>query len=423
MNQLISAWLICFATIFPIASFASTPLPKLQNLAPALKTQNPRLKQIYNDALKNLDQQFTRSSDGTIYVSTGDIKAEWLRDSSVQVRPFLFFAKSNRQAAELVKGVIIRQARYILLDPYANAFYENYTIHERKFELDSLTNPILLAWTYWKVTGDSTVFTPEVWSAFKLAVRTMINEQDHARNSKYTHPHLSNNPTAVTGLIWTGFRPSDDRCKYNYLIPAEAMAAQALRALIEISATVMRDKETTATATKLEKEVSAAIAKYGVARTRDGETVYAYEVDGLGHAIAMDDANLPSLMSLPIYGYLDAKDPLYQTTRARSLTTKNPFYFAGEVLAGIGSPHTPRDMVWPLSLLAQAMTSTTSADFDIAIRNLIRSSYGTSGLHESVHVNNPAKFTRADFGWPNAMFIELALTKWNSFKELPKVER
>lgn len=423
MLKRFGSWLLIVAILNPLSAFASLPLPRLQDLAPAIKTQNPRLKQIYADALRNLDTQFTRSKDGTVYVSTGDIKAEWLRDSSVQVRPFLFFAKTNPRAAELVKAVIIRQARYILLDPYANAFYENYTVHERKFELDSLTNPILLAWTYWKVTGDASVFSAEVWSAFKLALQTMINEQDHARNSKYTHPHLSNNPTAVTGLIWTGFRPSDDRCKYNYLIPAEAMAAQALKALVEISTTVMKDKVTTQSATKVEREVSAAIAKYGVARTRDGERVYAYEVDGLGHAIAMDDANHPSLMSLPIYGYLDAKDPLYQTTRARSLTPKNPFYFAGEFIAGIGSPHTPRDMVWPLSLIAQAMTSITPEDFERSIQNLIRSSYGSTGLHESVHVNNPAKFTRADFGWPNAMFVELALTRWNGFKELPKVTR
>ncbi len=419
-------------TVLSAAAFAQAPLaptgpalPRLQDLAPTLQVglvpDGPELSRIYLAALKNLDTQFLPSSDGTVYVSTGDIKAEWLRDSSVQVRPFLFFAKSNAAVAQLIKGVVLRQARYIALDPYANAFYENYTIHERKYELDSLVNPILLAWTYWKTTGDSTIFTKEVWAGFKIALETMKIEQDHAKLSKYTHRHLSGNPIAKTGLIWSGFRPSDDRCHFGFNIPANAMAAQGLRALAEIATDVYADPVTAAAASKMETEVRDAIKKFGIARTRDGQTVYAYEVDGLGHAIAMDDANLPSLLSLPYYGFLDANEPLYQATRSRLLSPKNPFYFSGSLVTGVGSPHTPKNMVWPLSLIAQAVTSVVAADFDFALKNLINSNYGSSGLHESVHFDDASKFTRADFGWPNAMFVEMALNRWNQYPELPRV--
>jgi uncharacterized protein len=419
----ISLSILCFITVS--ASAQTAPLPRLQDIAPKLKVQahpnKNELNQIYIAALKNLDTQFQQSADGTVYVSTGDIHAEWLRDSSVQVRPYLFFAKENPDVAKLIKGVVLRQARYISIDPYANAYYENYQIHERKYELDSLVNPILLAWTYWKVTGDTSIFTHEVWSGFKVALQTMKIEQDHNIKSTYAHPHLSKNPVARTGLIWSGFRPSDDRCHFNYLIPANAMAAQGLRALVEISTEVMNDSSTARLAEEVEKEVRAAIKKFAVARTNDGQTVYAYEVDGLGHAIAMDDANLPSLLSLPYYGFVDLEDNLYQATRLRILSSKNPFYFTGSSLRGIGSPHTPKNMVWPLSLITEAITSTSLNAFDFALKMLINSNHGSSGLHESVDVNNPARFTRADFGWPNAMYVEMALTTWNGFSELPKV--
>lgn len=400
-------------------------LPRLKDLAPALQvaklSQGTALTQIYQAALANLDTQFLASADGTVYVSTGDIKAEWLRDSSVQTRPYLLFAAANADAAKLVRQVVLRQAKSMAIDPYANAFYEDYSIHEQKYELDSLANPILLAWTYWKVTGDASIFTADVWNGFKVALQTMLVEQDHNARSTYKNPHLGTNPVAKTGLIWSGFRPSDDRCQFNYNIPSNAMAAQALHALVEIATTVMNDTATAQTATQLENDVRAAITKYGVARTQDGQLVWAYEIDGLGKAIVVDDANLPSLMSLPYYGFLSVHESLYQTTRARLLSPKNPYYFSGSLITGIGSPHTPKNMVWPLSLIAQALTSTSQADFDFALQNLINSNYGTSGLHESVNVDDASNFTRSDFGWPNAMFVEMALNRWNQVPELPRV--
>jgi len=410
----------------PVAQTNLEPsLPRLQDLAPTLMVdKDPKaagLTQIYSAALANLDTQFHASTDGTVYVSTGDIHAEWLRDSSVQTRPYLLFASTKPEAARLVRNVVLRQARSIAIDPYANAFYEDYSIHEEKYELDSLVNPILLAWTYWKTTGDSTIFTPEVWNGFKIALSTMLIEQDHAGRSKYTHPQLSNQPFKNNGMIWSGFRPSDDRCWFNFNIPSNAMAAQGLHALAEIATSVMNDAATAQTASKLENDVRSAIKQFGRARTKDGEIVWAYEIDGLGNAIVVDDANLPSLLSLPYYGFLSANDPLYQTTRARLLSAKNPYYYSGKTVTGIGSPHTPKNMVWPLGLITQALTATVSTDFDFALQNLVNSSFGTSGLHESVNVDDASVFTRADFGWPNAMFVEMALNKWNGYAELPRV--
>lgn len=402
-------------------------LPRLQKLAPPLLVQSHQkstdLLKIYEAALKNLDTQFVAADDGTVYVSTGDIKAEWLRDSSVQTRPYVMFAKTNPEAAKLVKDVVLRQARSIVRDPYANAFYQNYSVHEQKFEIDSLINPILLAWTYWKHTGDSSIFTDEVWNGFKVALKTLKLEQDHAANSRYYHPHLSKKPFKKNGMIWSGFRPSDDACYFAFNIPSNAMAVQGMKALAEIATAVRNDAGTGYSAAALGNEVLEAIKRNGRARTKDGEVVYAFEIDGLGNAIVVDDANLPNLMSLPYYGFLDESDPLYQTTRARILSSKNIYYYSGSLITGVGSPHTPKDMVWPLGLLSQALTSTITGDFDFALQNLINSNHGSTGLHESVHINDASRFTRSDFGWPNAMFVEMALNRWNGMEELPKVPK
>ncbi len=117
--------------------------------------ERQQLMTMFRLALTDTDKQLVMAEDGTAYVKTGDIPAEWLRDSSAQVRPLLYFAREDKTIANRIKAVIERQAMYIALDPYANAYRDNFTIWERKFELDSLSFPILLVWTYWKVTGDN----------------------------------------------------------------------------------------------------------------------------------------------------------------------------------------------------------------------------------------------------------------------------
>lgn len=418
MRTKIALLFLCWA-----AQAVAVPLPRLIDLAGnSFTSRDPRLTALYFGALKNLETQFISMPDETIYVSTGDIPAMWLRDSSVQVRPFLFFAKENADVRAFLKGVVLRQAKGMAKDPYANAFKRDYSIWERKYELDSLANPILLAWTYWKVTGDSSIFTPEVKKGFEVAVSTMLKEQNHDADPHYYHQELRNNPVAFTGMIWSGFRPSDDGCEYNYLIPSEMMTVQALTALSEIERKVFKDEALAASLLKFRKEVNDGIQKHGIIRTEKYGDVYAYEVDGLGNYKLMDDGNLPSLLSAPWYGYLSKDDPTYQNTRRFVLSKDNPFFFEGTLARGIGSPHTRRGMVWPLALLSQAFTSSEQAEFNSVLEMLIQSDPGDHVLHESFDPSNPARFTRKDFGWPNAMLIELLLTRFSGFAELPTVE-
>ena len=370
---------------------------------------NPALVAMMRSALLNTGTQIAATGDGTAYVRTGDIPAEWLRDSSVQVEATYLGFAHDAQVQALIKAVVQRQAKYLLIDPYANAFREDYSIWERKFELDSLCYPVLLAWKYYKVTGDATIFTPQVRQAFHRVLDTMEIEQDHSARSRYVFKSKTEqsgrNPVARTGMIWTGFRPSDDLSTYNYLIPAEMMAVQALGAMAE-AADVMHDASMGRRARKIQGEVRAGIEKYGIVAGPDGKRMYAYEVDGLGHALLMDDANIPNLLSAPYFGYVGLDDPVYQATRSFVLSPANPYYYSGTVAAGPGSPHTPKGMVWPLGLLADGFTTNDPGRQQAVLKMLLASDPGDHRLHESFDPSNPKILTREDFGWPNAFFTE-----------------
>lgn len=425
MNLFLS--LSAIFNLFPVRTRAellepqSEPIPRLSDIAlSAYKSKDPRIEAMYEAGLKNLDSQFYPTEDGTVYVSTGDIPAEWLRDSSVQVRPYLFFAKDNLQVRRLIKAVVLRQVRYLAINPYANAFKKDYTIWEDKFELDSLSYPIILAWTYWKITGDASIFTPEAQKGFDAALKTLILEQNHTQNSKYSRKDLSKNPFGVTGMVWSGYRPSDDPNTYAYLIPGQMMVVQSLTALAEIQTKFFNDKTGAQKSLKLQKEIIAALNKYAVVKTEKYGSILAYEVDGLGKVNLMDDGNLPSLLGMPLLGIVDQNHPIYLNTRRFILSNDNPFYYSGKLGAGVGSPHTPKGMVWPLAILSQAFTAQSATEQQQAVEFLLNSDPGDHLLHESFDPNNPKKLTRKDFGWPNAMFIEFILTRMAGYPELPK---
>jgi meiotically up-regulated gene 157 (Mug157) protein len=367
------------------------------------------LQAIVRSALLNTGTQIVVTADGTAYVRTGDIPAEWLRDSSVQVEATYLGFLDDPQVRALYKAVIRRQAKYLLVDAYANAFRQDYSVCERKFELDSLCYPVLLAWKYYKVTGDSSPFTPEVRQAFDRVLDVMEIEQHHAERSAYRFKSDTEeaglNPVAYTGMIWTGFRPSDDLSTYNYLIPAEMMAVQALSALEDIAA-IHHDAAMATRAEALRQAVHHGIQEYGIVKGPAGQPIYAYEVDGLGHANLMDDANVPDLLAAPYFGYVGIDDPIYRNTRRFVLSAANPYFYSGPLAAGLGSPHTPKGMVWPLGLLAEGFTTDDPAERQRVLTMLLASDPGDHRLHESFDPHDAKKYTREDFGWPNAWFAE-----------------
>ncbi|WP_317997028.1 glycoside hydrolase family 125 protein [Vulcanimicrobium alpinum] len=415
-------------TLAALALLGPLPAPAIEldaisKAAAGYQTPDAKLETLYRAALLNTSKQITVADDGTAYVKTGDIPAEWLRDASAQVRPYLFFAKDDPQVRTILRGIIARMGRYLHIDPYANAFTLNYRVWEQKFELDSLAYPITLAWTYWKQTGDTSIFTGDLSLGFDSALDTMEREQDHPRNSRYTHKELPDGgkgkPVAYTGMIWSGFRPSDDACNFNYLIPSEMMAVVALGELEEIERDVYHNLIKTQRAAALRTEVQTGIQTYGVVFTPNYGYVYAYEVDGMGNSILMDDANIPSLLSAPYLGYTKSSSFIYKNTRKFLLSKDNPTYYVGKLARGIGSPHTNDGWVWPLAMLMEGFTASSDGERKDVLNELLASDPGDHLLHEAFNPDDPTKFSRVDFGWPNALFSEWVMTSFEGVPALP----
>ncbi len=360
-------------------------------------------------------------ADGTVYVQTGDIPAMWLRDSVAQIKPYVPFVTDIPALAPLVRGVIERNARNVTADPYANAFSANYRVWERKWEVDSLAYHVLLAAEYWKASGDRALFTPALHRSLERVVQTYGCEQSHARCSSYTHAASSRRSgsagVAETGMLWSAFRPSDDATELPFNIPQQMFAAVALRDLAELSDTGFSDAALAGRAREMAAPLESAIERYGRAYDFRYGWVYAYEVDGAGRTLLMDDANVPNLLSAPLIGYVSADDPTYLNTRRFVLSPANPYYYSGRIAAGIGSSHTRRGYAWPLAIATRAMTARNRAEVAEQLTLLATTATADGLVHESFDVDDANRFSRLQFGWANALYAELLLrtagASWN----------
>lgn len=380
--------------------------------------------------------------DGTTYLSTGDIPAMWLRDSAAQLMPLLRVG-GGEQAERFAVAVLRRQLDYVLLDPYANAFNPGPTgaghrkdvterspwVWERKYEVDSLCYPLLLAYRIWRRYGRPEVFDARFWRAVGRILDTWETEQDHESRSGYrfrrrrglrysTLTRGGRGPqVAVTGMTWSGFRPSDDATRYGYNVPGNMFASLVLGRIGEIAAalSVVPDAVSVPSpalilrAERLRAEIEAGIGEHALIDDPGTGPRWAYEVDGRGGVAQMDDANIPSLLALPLLGYCRADDPVYLATRMFALSEHNPYYFRGRAASGVGSPHTPRRHVWPIAIAAAALTAADPGGKRAAIDTLLATHAGTGRIHESFHVDRPRSWTRSWFSWAEAMFCELVL--------------
>ena len=366
-------------------------------------------------------------------VLTGDIAAMWLRDSSAQMWPYLPLASQDRPLRLLLEGVIRRQTRCLLIDPYANCFMADLSapplegsrkdqtvmkqgVGERKYELDSLCYPIRLAHGYWKNTGDTSPFGAAWKLAMRTALKTMRVQQRKEGPGPYRFQRAALNPTdslvnaignplRPIGLIASAFRPSDDACTLPFLVPANLFAVTSLRQLATMSNAVLGDAQMANEASELATEVEVALKEHAIVPTPTG-TIWAYEIDGYGNTVQMDDANAPSLLSLP---YLDSSPDaaLYARTRSFVWSERNPWFFRGSAGEGIGGPHIGRDSIWPMSQILYALTSHSDVEIRTMIQMLKGCAASTGFIHESYSRDDFAIFTRAWFAWANTLFGEL----------------
>jgi meiotically up-regulated gene 157 (Mug157) protein len=376
------------------------------------------------------------------YVITGDIDAMWLRDSSAQVWPYLPLCKQDEALKQLIKGVINRQTKCILKDPYANAFYKNdhkkspwhsdvthmqRGIHERKWEIDSLCYPIRLAHGYWQATGDTSPFDAEWSVAMKLVIKTFREQQRFKDNGPYSFMRRSEiatdtvplggfgYPVKPNGMICSAFRPSDDATIYPFLVPSNLFAVASITQLLALTAAVKPDFDTRE-ATELKKQIMWGINTDAKIATKNFGSIYAYEVNGYGSHNLMDDANVPSLLSLSYLMPEITDDPIFRNTRKFVLSDENPFFFRGKAGEGVGGPHTGMNSIWPISIIMRGLTGTSDEEVKSCLETLQHTHAGTGFMHESFNKDDASKFTRPWFAWANTLFGEFI---WKVYRESP----
>jgi len=442
----------------PGYSFAFDPTDKFPSQRPAIKDRkfvseaverklleakkkikDAELAWLFENCFPNtLDTTVTATTkDGRpdTYVITGDIDAMWLRDSSAQVWPYLPLMKGDKKLQDMIAGVVNRHAFYVLIDPYANAFYNDPTrkghndktdmkpwVHERKWEVDSLCYVIRLAHGYWKYSNDTSCFNSTWLKAMKEIVATFKSEQRKNNKSAYNFKRTTDQPTDTAagggagtpvnpvGLICSVFRPSDDGTVFPFLIPSNYFAVVSLRQLAEIVSTVLHENEFASECLSLAAEVEAALKEYAVIEHNKAGKILAYEIDGYGAHYLIDDSNIPSLVSLPYLGAINIKDALYQNTRKFLLTPGNhPYYSKGTAAEGTTGPHAGKDMIWPMGIIMRAITSDDDAEIKKCLFMLKATHAGSGFMHEAFYKDDATHFTRKWFAWANTLFGELIL--------------
>ncbi len=413
------------------------------------KVDDEELGWLFNNCFPNtLDTTVTYTKQNgrpDTYVITGDIDAMWLRDSSAQVWPYMSLADKDKDLQHLIAGVINRQTQYILKDPYANAFYDDPNkkgewttdltdmkpgVHERKWEIDSLCYPIRLGYNYWKTTGDTSPFDANWQKAITSILEVFKDQQMKDGRGEYHFQretakatdtralHGYGYPVNPVGLICSAFRPSDDASVFSFLVPSNFFAVVSLKQAAEMMTEIAGDSATASELTALGKEVDSALKKYAIVDHPKYGKIYAFEVDGFGNHLLMDDANVPSLLSLPYLDALSVDDEIYQNTRKFIWSTDNPFFFKGKAAEGVGGPHVGMDMIWPMSITMRGLTSTNDSEIKECIKMLKKTHGDTGFMHETFHKDDPKNFSRSWFAWANTLFGEFL---WKTYQEKPQL--
>ncbi|GGM75055.1 hypothetical protein GCM10010967_03230 [Dyadobacter beijingensis] len=440
-------WSFAKSADFPVVR---VPADKRSFTSPAVEATIARMKRVIKDPELAwlFENCFPNTLDTTVhynpvdgkpdtFVITGDIDAMWLRDSTAQVWPYLPLLKEDAKLKDMVAGLINRQTKCIIIDPYANAFYDRpkeseWTkdqtamkpmLHERKWELDSLCYTIRLAYNYWKTTGDTTPFGADWMKAMELVLQTCKEQQRKDGPGPYKFGRVTawstdtvpgngyGNPIKPVGLIASTFRPSDDAAIFPFFVPSNFFAVVSFREVAELleKASATKNAKLAADFKALANEVEAALKKYAVLEHTQYGKIYAFEVDGFGNHLLMDDAGIPGLISLPYLNAVSVKDPIYINTRKYVLSDSNPYFFKGKAGEGLGSPHTLVNQIWPMGIIARAITSTSDKEIEAQLKLLKTTHNHTGFMHESFDKDNDAKFTRSWFAWVNTLFGELIL--------------
>jgi meiotically up-regulated gene 157 (Mug157) protein len=350
-----------------------------------------------------------------------EIDAMWLRDSASQIYSYLPLLEASSEPdslASLWRGLINIHSRYIIISPYCHSFqpppesgvppthngaytlnhpfpsYDPVKVFDCKWELDSLASFLQVSSAYYQRTGDLKFFQKYNWiPAVKAAISAAgamrlgtYSKDGKVEESAWTFTGYTNrgsetltndglgNPTKANGMVRTAFRPSDDACIYQLLVPANMMWAKYLE-----DASLIMEKLDGEQAKNLTTEmrnqafgIRQGIDRDAIVHHHDFGDIFAYEIDGFGGANLMDDANVPSLLAMPLWNYSvsafqlpspregeKAKDygEIYSNTRNFILSDTNPYYMHGPVISAVGGPHVGPGKAWPMAAIVRALTA------------------------------------------------------------------
>lgn len=392
------------------------------------------------------------------FVITGDINAMWLRDSSNQMQSYLPLLNASSEAnsiASLYRGVINLQARYLLTSPYCNSFqaptesgiapakndaasqdtvfpaYDNSSVFECKYELDSLAAFLQISADYYNATGDVEFFGKFKWIQAIEAVLDVADDMmlptygaDGAvLKSPYTFTRMTTrstetfandglgNPVANgTGLIRSGFRPSDDSTIFQLYIPANMMFSSYLAPAAEIMGKLnaTNSKALAQRMSALSESLRNGIETHATVQHPVYGKIYPFEIDGFGGQVIMDDANIPGLLSAPFFKY-PVNEETYANTRKLVLSATNPYYMRGPVISAVGGPHQGPGMAWPMASIVRILTSNDDDEIVKQLGEIVSSTDGLGLIHESINSFNASDWTRQWFSWANGLFGQMIL--------------
>ncbi|KAM5341948.1 hypothetical protein ACJ41O_014979 [Fusarium nematophilum] len=386
-------------------------------------------------------------SNNLAFIVTGDITAQWLRDTGNQFAHLYKLLPQDKNLKALVKAVINTEARYISAYPYCGAFQpppesglaptvndyatlvkvnppvNNQTVFECKYELDSLAGFLKIVRSYYANTKDSS-FINDNWKAAMNQILRVIDEQsqstwadDWTFVSYYNwtgmpgalQPPVPNGgngePKLANGLVACSHRPSDDLSVFNFITSDNAMMSVELDNVADLLNEIGKMKPLSRKLRQHAKTIRKAVWDH----TRTANGLFAYETNGYGGQYIMDDANVPSLISLPYLGFLKRDDATYKKTKAALFSRANPYYAVGKNFSGIGGPHADATHPWPMSQISAIFGTDDDDEIRQRLKLIVDNTSGLGLIHESINIYNSSDFTRPWFAWANSYFAEMVL--------------